>query len=372
MNKHLAILALVLILNSIPDDSDAFQSSTANDSTVATFEQDKVVTKGEIVPQETNCRKLAFYPDRWSKAGADFDMLAWHGKNIVLLTKKGEYDSAKVTAFVKRLDEGWQIYSELIGRQPRRFKAIDGKSTICAIPRANLSCGYGCGYVGSTGIEVSAFYNVDYPRFKKQPDSFQHYYFYEMGRNYFVFRDRHSLFTTGFAVFMRYVCMDRLKCKDLDLKTRKTIESCEEIYANSDIDFYDAFTNLGSGEKSNRLKDKTGRRISPSDQPVMYATAMLKLRRDYGGDQWVKKFFRTLMKCKSARPKNIESAQLQMFNWLVCASAAAEKDLSPIFSDRWRMPMSKNQRKMMQKVDWTKDNDVAKLVDDLIADSASE
>ena len=43
-----------------------------------------------------------------------------------------------------------------------------------------------------------------------------HYVFYEMGRNYYTFGDRHSCFITGFAVFMRYVCMDALKCEDTD------------------------------------------------------------------------------------------------------------------------------------------------------------
>ena len=41
-----------------------------------------------------------------------------------------------------------------------------------------------------------------------------HYYFYEMGRNFYTFGDRHSLFITGYAVFMRYACMDALKCED--------------------------------------------------------------------------------------------------------------------------------------------------------------
>lgn len=317
----------------------------------------------KILPVKTNYQRLAFYPDRWQKAEADFEMLAWEGSHVVFLTKKGEYKADQVTAFVKRLDDGWQTYSELIGEQPRRFKAINGKPVICAIPKADLSCGYGCGFVGATGIEASAFYSIDLPNFQIYPKSFQHYYFYEMGRNYFVFGDRHSLFTTGYAVFMRYVCMDRLKCKDLDVRTRETIERCEEAYAKSDIAFFDAFTNLGAGEKANRLKDANGRTISPSDQPVMYATAMLKLHRDYGGDDFVRKFYHALRKSAPAKAKDIESAQTQVFNWLVCASIAAEKDLTSVFADRWRMPLSDGQRQIMKNTDWTADAlDVRKLV----------
>jgi len=299
-----------------------------------------------IKPGVASYEKLAFYPERWRKADVPFQMLAWEGEEVVLLTKKGVYDAAVITAFVDRLDAGWKTYRELIGAEPRSTRTMYGKPTICALPRADLSCGYGCGYIGQTGIEVSAFHQIDLPAFEKQPDGFQHYYFYEMGRNYFVFGDRHSLFQTGYAVFMRYVCMDALACVDGDPRTRKTIEACEDIYAKSELKFFDTFTNLGNGEKRNRLA------ISPSDQPVMYATAMLKLRKDYGGDAWTKRFFHNLRKCKAVRATSVASAKTQCYNWLVCASVAAQQDLSVVFADRWRMPLSTAQRKLMKAVDW--------------------
>lgn len=330
--------------------------------------------QGEAIqPFPVDYTRLAFYPDRWKQAGADFEMLGWEGHKIVFVTRQGEYDADQITAFVKRLDDGWDTYAELIGKQPRRFKIVNEKPVICAIPQSNLSCGYGCGYVGATGIEASAFYNIDWPAFKKQPSCFQHYYFYEMGRNYFVFGDRHSLFTTGFGVFMRYVCMDKLNCVDNDQKTRKAIEDCEEIYAQSNVAFYDAFTNFGSGEKSNRLRNAEGHTIAPSDQPVMYATAMLKLRKDYGGDAWVRKFYHRLRECKPAKATDIESTKTQVYNWLVCASAAAERDLSPVFADRWRMPLTAPQKQVMANVTWSGGGlSVAKVVDQLLATARDE
>ena len=109
-----------------------------------------------------------------------------------------------------------------------------------------------------------------------------------------------------------------------------------------------AFTNVVSkqGEKGHRLK------IRPSDQPVMYATAMLKLRKDYGGDVWCKKFFAALAKCPEADGRNLEGAKAQCLNWLVSASITAGQDLSPIFVDRWRMPMKKSVRDALGKIDW--------------------
>lgn len=353
MPRILRLLALVSIVA-------AFGPATVN-----------AAPQQQIEPKPANYARLAFYPDRWRRANISFDMQAWEGDKVVLLTKSGELDRGTISAFVGKLDAGWQVYSDLVGAQPRRFKEINNKPTICAIPKSNLSCGYGCGYVGATGIEVSAFYSKDLREFRADSNSFRHYYFYEMGRNFFVFGDRHSLFTTGYAVFMRYVCMDKLKCTDTDRRTRQTIEGCEQIYADSDVAFLDAFTNLGDGEKRNRLRDADGRVIFPSDQPVMYATAMLKLRRDYGGDAWVKRFLNKLGQCKPAKARDQKSARTQIYNWLVCASAAAAKDLTPVFVDRWRMPLSIHQRRLMQSTKWDAEAlNVRAIVDSLLKGGA--
>lgn len=346
-----------------------FMVGTSSSVAVAQVELPKSDTlKQELLePFEVDCAKIAFYPDRWKSADVDFKMLAWEGKNIVFLTKKGDYDTEKMTQFVAQLDRGWDLYRELLGATPRQFKNVKGKPTICAIPKSNLSCGYGCGYVGFSGIEATAFYSLDWPEFQRKPESFKHYYFYEMGRNYFLFGERHSLFTTGYAVFMRYVCMDELGRVDNDKRTRETIENCEQLYADSSVGFFDAFTNFGAGEKRNRLKDKKGRTVSPSDQPVMYATAMLKLRNDYGGKEFVRRFYHLLSECKPYKATNLESAKPQCFNWLVCASAAAKKDLSNIFADRWRMPLTASQRKILSDTKWdTEDFEPDSVVEKLI------
>jgi hypothetical protein len=153
---------------------------------------------------------------------------------------------------------------------------------------------------------------------------------------------------------MRYVCMDTLNCVDPDLGTRRTIERCEELYAASEISFLDAFTNLGTGEKAHRLKDGDGREVSPSDQPVMYATAMLKLRKENGGDPWVKRFCHQMLLCPEIKADDKVGAEKQCLNWLVAASAAAGKDLSPVFCARWRMPVKPTIREGLAKVQWDK------------------
>jgi hypothetical protein len=89
----------------------------------------------------------------------------------------------------------------------------------------------------------------------------------------------------------------------------------------------------------------------------MYATAMLKLRKDHGGDDWLKRFYLHLHKCPQVQATTEATALEQAMNWLVCASAAAGQDLSPVFADRWRMPLSAKQRAILSEVRWN-DNEI--------------
>jgi hypothetical protein len=308
----------------------------------------------ELKPGEpVDYGKLAFYPERWKQHKLSTQLVPWEGRYVVLLTTRSDLDRAVMARFVERLDGGWKVYADLVQSTPGPFKQLHGKTTIAALPRGDLSCGYGCGYIGVTGVEVAGFYDHDYPLMQKDRDAFAHYYFYEMGRNYYTFGDRHSLFVTGYAVFMRIVCMDALGCKDPDRATRDVIERAEALYAKSDLGFLRALTTLdGLDEKAPRLKDADGRAIEPSDQPVIYTAAMLKLRRDYGGDAWVKRFFAELAKCPEIEPNSKEAALRQSYSWLVAASCAARRDLTPEFVDRWRFPLAADTRKALAAVDW--------------------
>ena len=277
-------------------------------------------------------------------------MFPWVGKEMVLLTTRDDLDPEVLAVFLDRLDGGWRFYAEVIGEAPKPRSLVLGKPPIAAIPAVELTCGYGCGQLGSTGIEVTAFDRVDYPMVAKDRTAFPHYYFYEMGRNWFVFGDRHSAFTTGYAVFMRYAVMDALGCLDLDADTRRQIEAAEGAYAGTDMPFLRAFTTRGGlDEKEPRLPGVAG----PSDQPVIYASAMLKLYTELGGKALVAARS-SASSCGPRAPADVgEAALSQARAWLVAASIAAGKDLSPIFVDRWRLPMGPKARKALAGIRWT-------------------
>ena len=113
---------------------------------------------------------------------------------------------------------------------------------------------------------MTHFHAGHLPALTKNSKAVPHAYFYEMGRNYFTFGGRHDAFTTGFAVFMRYVCMDLLELHDIDKGTRHTIFAAIAKYEMGDLPFLRTFTNAGGlSEKQNRLK---GASSSPPDRKL--------------------------------------------------------------------------------------------------------
>jgi hypothetical protein len=280
-------------------------------------------------------------------------LLPWPGSNVVFLTTNGTYRADVMGRWVARLDAGWALYADLTGARPEPLKQLSGKATIAAVPDFAFTCGAGCGYLGATGIELAMFYRWNYPALQARPQSMPHYVFYEMGRNFFTFGDRHSAFATGFAVFMRYVCMDTLACEDEDAATRRTIESVEPLLRAGKLPFLRTFTNAdGLSEKEPRVKDAEGRWIEPSDQPVTYASAMLRLWREQGGNDWLRRFCRGLAQCPPASASTRAGALAQSWNWLVAASVAARKDLAPVFVDDWQLPLSPATRQDLARLDW--------------------
>jgi hypothetical protein len=311
--------------------------------------------------------KFAFQPESWKKRGLSMQLTPWTGRNVVFLTTDDTLDPGLMGIWVSRLDAGWQVYSDLTGRVPSPERQIEGRVTIAAVPGYDLTCGAGCGYVGATGIELAMFYDDNYPELKTHPNAMPHYVFYEMGRNYYTFGDRHSCFITGFAVFMRYVCMDALKCEDTDAQTRKVIEGVEPRFSGSGLTFLDLFTNTGKGEKASRIKDGSGKIIEPSDQPVCYASAMLRLRRENGGDGWVKRFFHALAASPTSNPDTKKGALNQSWYWLLCSSVAAQKDLSPVFAAEWKLPITEETRVALGRIDWKKKDLTLKWVTETVA-----
>lgn len=79
---------------------------------------------------------------------------------------------------------------------------------------------------------------------------------------------------------------------------------------------------------------------------------MLRLWRENGRNEWLKRFYAALRQCPSQSSKTREGALLQSWNWYVSASIAARTDLSSVFVDDWRLPIRPEARKALAEIDW--------------------
>ncbi|MEM1085167.1 MAG: hypothetical protein AAGI48_13730 [Verrucomicrobiota bacterium] len=318
--------------------------------------------RADPIQPENGFKYEPFYADRWEEKGIPTEMTAWKGEEIAFLTLNDEHDSAMMTSIVDRLDKGWATYRDLVGQDPRPFKMMGELPIIAAIPEG-LSCGAGCGFVGATGVELCLFYSRDLTHLKKDPTAVPHYIYYEMGRNFYVFGERHSYFATGFAVFMRYVCMDATKSTDVEAWERKEIEGFEaKVKEAKQLSFLEIFTSAGD-----ETRRKHGRDAGLSDsQNSNHASVMLYLRKTQGGDEWIKRFYKAMPSADSF-PVNSEGAPyLQSLNWLVAASIASKKDLAPLFMERYRFPLPEGDATKLAAIEWDKKElSIAKIVSEL-------
>jgi hypothetical protein len=286
-----------------------------------------------------------FYASEWDAEEISTDYYPWTGEEITFMTMTDDLDAETMTTLIGLLDGGWKLYRDLTGRSPTLGQRINGKPVIAAIPYDAPTCGIGCGFLGHEGIETTGFYTVHYPDLLLDPTAVAHLYFYEMGRNYYTFGAKHENFITGFAVFMRYVCIDTLGVNDIEPSEREKVDDAIDTYVSSGThSFLETFTNgYGLTEKMER--------IPGADQPVMYASAMLKLWKLLG-DEWLADFYAQIMTCPDGSIATQQGARSNALSWFVSASRAAEQDLSSIFVTQWRMILTAEEQAVLAGVDW--------------------
>ncbi len=59
--------------------------------------------------------------------------------------------------------------------------------------------------------------------------------------------------------------------------------------------------------------------------------------------------------CPASSPATKEGALAQGWHWLLAASVAARKDLSPLFAGEWKLPLTEDTRTALGKVNWKRD-----------------
>lgn len=264
---------------------------------------------------------------------------AWVGDKVAFLTRDTTRSPCVMRRIVHVADEVFSWYEQATGRRPAARMQYEGRATITTV--GDLP-GAAIGLFGETGIEVQGRYFEDLYAGVSAHNEFDHLIFYEMGRNFWFYgskidfkgadigRPHIPTLATGYAIFMRYMAIDATGAKQLPFNGHRFDQY--RLEAERLLDRYVADTSLNF--------DNTLRVQRAPANPVqlewtdLCASFLLRLVRVHG-----RAFIPALWRQVATQPDAL-TTQDAIDNWVVAASAAAGRDLAPLFLERWRFPVS--------------------------------
>jgi hypothetical protein len=270
-------------------------------------------------------------------SGATLNLYAWEGRYTAILTSRSDLSRTVMAAILKTADRIYTFYQTSTGFTPTLAKEVNGKLTIAEVP---ATCGAGCAYLGSTGIELQTIYFDKLYNDLAANRTYDHVIFYEFGRNFWNLSpqlayqspDSPDAIITGFAVFMQFQAMDATRVP-ISTFNGLSFTAFRELVVNM-VDLYlaDPTQTWDNTLRLNRPQANNPSNLNATD---LFASFLLRLERDYGGDA----FIRRLWAAAAQRPA-ANSTQDAVDNFFLAACAAANRNLSSLFTVSWRWPIS--------------------------------
>ena len=282
--------------------------------------------------------RISPYPQRYTNFNGNvLELFAWKGKHVMLLSQQNDLDRKTMYKWLNAMDTAYGFYKRCTGALPieQQQTFLDSLSTIAEVPQ---TCGAGCGYLGATGIEIQTdYFDVMYNAISNE-DQYDQVLFYELGRNFWLYGSQLAYqdfgpFTTGYAVFMRFLAMEAAGLKGAPFGAYSFPEFKKAV--TDLVDLYLADPSLNWDNTLGAAQGVPGAFGSNND---LFASFCLRLRRDYGGNAFVEK----LWKQAGLRPA-AQSEQDVIDNFFLAACAAAGQDLTALF-ESWRWPLSDGAR----------------------------
>jgi len=280
--------------------------------------------------------RISPYPQNYTNFnGQKLDLYAWEGNKVVLLSKDNLLNRAAMFKWLKAADATYEYYQSCTGREPGNSTQtfINNRTTIAEVPS---TCGAGCGYLGSTGIEMqNTYFQVMYNAIANY-NQYDQTMFYEFGRNFWFYGKQlqykeNDPVVTGYAVFMRFMAMEHAGIKGAPFGAwsfqtfRTKVENLVDTYmADPTLNWANT---LGAG------KGVPGSDLGATD---LFASFCFRLRRDYGGNDFVQQIW----KKTGLRPEAL-TTQDAVDNFFLASCAAANKNLTSVFQG-WKWPLSTN------------------------------
>ena len=278
----------------------------------------------------------------------ELQLYPYRGRNLVWLLPEGTWEPERLQPLIELVDRAYDFYAEAVAGKPTPYSPTirDQLGTVAIVPK---TCGGGCGYISSTGIEVKAPYFQDlYSNYQKTGE-FETLPIYELGRNFWLKSyakkleyqgaDASVTVRTGFAAFMRLEVLDVLQIEPGSVYGtpfeiyRQDLRSLLWRYqADRTLNWHNT---LRSGQApKNPLCSERGICIGA---PELWAAMLLEVRDRYSPNDPT--FAKRLWAAVRDRP-DATSTQAAVDNWIIALSETTQHNLVWLFEDVWRWPVS--------------------------------
>jgi PKD repeat protein len=277
--------------------------------------------------------RVSPYPQSYFSFGRDaLNLNAWEGSKVMILSRNKNLNRATMFKWLKVMDTTYGYYRNCTGKEPFFLTStyINNRTTIADVTN---TCGAGCAYLGNTGIELqNTYFDIMYNAINNN-NQYDQVVFYEFGRNFWFYESKlnyklNDPVATGYAVFMRFMAMEAAGVNGAPFNSwsfptfRTNVENLINTYlANPSLEWANT---LGIGQ------GVPGSGLGATD---LFASFCFRLRRDYGGETFV----RNLWKQAGLRP-NATVTQDAVDNFFLASCAAANRNLTTVFQSwRWRI-----------------------------------
>ncbi len=281
----------------------------------------------------------------------DGETLARHatsGRKVALAVAARDTDQAVLQQALKALDAAYACYAEATGREPAERKESMWKGCTL-VAEVEKTCGAGCGYLGTRGIEIMPAYLQTLLTGIATKQQYDQVLFYELGRNFWFYGDqleyqaadaKTGSVTTGYAVFMRFVAMEAAGVEGGPFNQRPFAEFRAEVEG-----LVDSYERDPQWTWQTTLREAKG---VPNKMSLgatdLFASFCFRLMREFGGPAYIGRLWREVGRCPAAK-----TTQDAVDNFVVAASLAAKRDLAPMFVAQWRWPVSAKGRERAKK-----------------------
>jgi hypothetical protein len=281
----------------------------------------------------------------------------YEGRNLVLLADDRHFDPETIQEILTILDQAYFYYLRITGNPPLPTPENDARGLL-PIAVVRDTCGAGCGRLGSQGIEIQPQYLDELYLAYQQSGTLHHLIFYELGRNFWGATlqkklDYHHnseekdyrVVAEGFALFMQFQAMNAAGVTPAPFRGlpfeqyRHEIRRYLEIYlADPSLTWENTLQVYAFPE----IPDCAARQLCLSPANLL-AAFWLDLHDRYG-DHFTQRFFWEVQRLPDTR-----TTQDAVDNFVLAASAGADRNLSDLFTQTWRWPLSDQARQELQR-----------------------